>query len=240
LLSKLHDADGRITAPGFYDDVPPLPAALAQQWREIGFDEPALLRSFGLATPAGEREFSGLERLWSRPTAEVHGIWGGYTGPGRKTVIPAEAHAKLSFRIVPGQDPEHAVACLRRWLDLECPADTQIELDVLDVEGGTEIPTDSRWMRAVQSALAAEYGKPALLAGCGGSLPVVGSFNRILGIDTLLFSFGLDDDQVHSPNEKFELTCYRRGARVHARLLAELACVRVGMLPAGVSEVVAG
>ncbi len=223
VLGKLHDADGRIALPGFYDDVPALPPDLARQWAEIGFDETAFLGNFGLATPAGERDFNGLERLWARPTAEIHGIWGGYTEPGRKTVIPAEAHAKLSFRIVPGQDPEHAVACLRRFLDAECPADARIELKILGIEGGVEIPTDSDWMRAVQAALAAEYGKPALLGGCGGSLPVVGSLKRLLGMDTLLFSFGLDDDQVHSPNEKFELACFRHGARAHARLLAELA-----------------
>ena len=240
LLAKLHDADGRIALPGFYDDVPALPPGLARQWREIGFDEAALLRGFGLATPAGERGFNGLERLWSRPTAEIHGVWGGYTGPGRKTVIPAEAHAKLSFRIVPGQDPERAVACLRRWLDAECPADARIEFEVLGVEGGTEIPTETGWMRAVQRALADEYGKPALLAGCGGSLPVVGSLKRLLGIDTLLFSFGLDDDQVHSPNEKFELTCYRHGARAHARLLAEFAAMRARTAQPAVAEAEAG
>jgi acetylornithine deacetylase/succinyl-diaminopimelate desuccinylase-like protein len=223
LLAKLHDADGRIAIPGFYDDVPPLPPALEAQWAAIGFDEAAVLASFGLSHPAGERGVSGLERLWSRPTAEVHGIWGGYTQPGRKTVIPAEAHAKLSFRIVPGQEPEHAVACFRQFLDANRPLDSQITLTILGIEGGIEIPTESRWMTAVQTALAAEFGKPALLGGCGGSLPVVGSLKRLLGMDTLLFSFGLDDDQVHSPNEKFELTCFRHGARTHARFLAELA-----------------
>jgi acetylornithine deacetylase/succinyl-diaminopimelate desuccinylase-like protein len=222
-LAGLHDADGRITLPGFYDDVPPLPPALAAQWEAIGFDEAAMLGQFGLATPAGERGRSGLERLWSRPTLEIHGVWGGYMAEGRKTVIPAEAHAKISFRIVPGQSPQKAVAALRRYIEANTPADARIELKSLGEEGGIEIPTDNKWMRAVQAALAAEYGRPALLGGCGGSLPVVGSLKRLLGIDTLLFSFGLDDDQVHSPNEKFELACYRHGARAHARLLAELA-----------------
>ncbi len=223
LLGKLHDSDGRVTLPGFYDDVPALSNTVADQWAAIGFDEIGMLKGFGLSTPAGERGFSGLERLWARPTAEIHGIWGGYMAEGRKTVIPAEAHAKLSFRIVPGQDPERAVASMRRFLETNRPADAQIELTILGIEGGIEIPTGSKWMLAVQAALAAEFGKPALLGGCGGSLPVVGSLKRLLGIDTLLFSFGLDDDQVHSPNEKFELSCFRHGARTHVRFLAELA-----------------
>ena len=226
LLGKLHDADGRIALPDFYDDVPAIPAALGRQWADVGFDEAAFLRQFGLSTPAGERGFSGLERLWARPTAEIHGIWGGYREDGRKTVIPAEAHAKLSFRLVPGQDPEHAVASMRRFLEENRPTDAAVELTLLGVEGGIEIPTDSQWMAAVQRALQAEYDKPPLLGGCGGSLPVVGSLKRLLGIDSLLFSFGLDDDQVHGPNEKFELICFRRGARSHLRLLAELAALR--------------
>ena len=221
-LAGMHDADGRVTLPGFYDDVPSLSPDTARQWDAIGFDEQAMLRNFGLSTPAGERGFSGLERLWSRPTLELHGVWGGYMADGRKTVIPAEAHAKISFRIVPGQSPSNAMAALQRYVDTHTPADSRIEITSLGEEGGIEIPTDSRWMQAVQAALAAEYGKPALLGGCGGSLPVVGSLKRLLGMDTLLFSFGLDDDQVHSPNEKFELACYRHGARAHARLLAEL------------------
>ncbi len=228
LLARLHDADGRICLPGFYDDVPALPPATAKQWADIGFDEATFLRKFGLSTPAGERGFSALERLWARPTAEIHGIWGGYMEHGRKTVIPAEAHAKLSFRIVPGQSPERAVASLRRFLEESRPADATIELSVLGAEGGIEIPTDSAWMLAVRRALEAEYGTPPLLAGCGGSLPVVASLKRLLGMDTLLFSFGLDDDQVHGPNEKFELTCFHRGGRSHLRLLAELAALRVG------------
>jgi acetylornithine deacetylase/succinyl-diaminopimelate desuccinylase-like protein len=221
-LAGLHDQDGRITLPGFYDDVSALPEAVARQWAAIGFDEGAMLHQFGLATPAGERGFSALERLWSRPTLEIHGVWGGYMEKGRKTVIPAEANAKISFRIVPGQDPAKAVAALHRHIALHTPADATVEVTPLGEEGGIEIPTGSRWMEAVQAALAAEYGKPPLLGGCGGSLPVVGSLKRLWGIDTLLFSFGLDDDQVHSPNEKFELACFRHGARAHARLLAEL------------------
>ena len=222
LLSKLHDANGRVALPGFYDDVPAIPPKLARQWADVGFDEAAFLGQFGLSTPAGEQGFSGLERLWARPTAEIHGIWGGYTEDGRKTVIPAEAHAKLSFRIVPGQDPERAVMSMRRFLEENRPANSTVELTLLELEGGIEIPTDSQWMAAVQRALQAEYGKPPLLGGCGGSLPVVGSLKRLLGINSLLFSFGLDDDQVHGPNEKFELTCFRHGARSHLRLLAEL------------------
>lgn len=223
LLGSIHDEHGRVRLPGFYDDVPELPPELAAQWASLNFDEAALLKSFGLATPAGENDRPPLERLWSRPTADIHGIWGGYTGEGRKTVIPAEANAKISFRVVPGQDPQRVVQCFRRFLVANCPPDAKVTLDVLGAEPGIEIPSDTRWMRAVQKALGEEYDKPAILGGCGGSLPMVGALKSILGMDALLFSFGLDDDQVHSPNEKFELRCYRQGARAHARLVAQLA-----------------
>ncbi|RDJ21100.1 M20/M25/M40 family metallo-hydrolase [Bosea caraganae] len=222
LLGGLHDEQSRVQLPGFYDDVPELPDELARQWAALAFDEAALLSSFGLATPAGEVGRPALERLWSRPTADIHGIWGGYIGEGRKTVIPAEAQAKISFRVVAGQDPQRVVQCFRRFLDERRPADAQISLEVLGMEPGIEIPSDTRWMRAVRRALGDEYGKEAILGGCGGALPMVGALKGILGMDALLFSFGLDDDQVHSPNEKFELRCFRQGARAHARLLAEL------------------
>jgi acetylornithine deacetylase/succinyl-diaminopimelate desuccinylase-like protein len=222
LLGGLHDDQGRVQLPGFYDDVPELPPALAEQWGALNFDEAALLASFGLKTPAGEADRTGLERLWSRPTADIHGIWGGYMGEGRKTVIPAQAEAKISFRVVPGQDPQRVVGTFRRFLDEHCPPDATITLDILGAEPGIEIPSDTPWMRAVQQALGAEYGRSAILGGCGGSLPMVGSLKAILGVDALLFSFGLDDDQVHSPDEKFELRCFRHGARAHARLLAAL------------------
>jgi acetylornithine deacetylase/succinyl-diaminopimelate desuccinylase-like protein len=223
ILGKLHDADGRVQVPGFYDRVKPISNAQAAQWDALGFDEAAFLGTIGLTAPSGERGRSALERLWARPTADINGIWGGYTGPGAKTVIAAEASAKVSFRLVAEQDPNAVFEGFRRFVTDRLPAGAKVEFQNFAASPGIEVETDSPWVRAAQAALAEEYGKPALLMGSGGSIPVVESLRRILGIDSLLMGFGLDDDQVHSPNEKFEQVCFHHGIRSHVRLLAKLA-----------------
>ena len=222
-LGGLHDTEGRVALPGFYDAVRPVSAEQAAQWREMGFDEAAFLGDIGLRHPAGERGVPALERLWARPTADINGIWGGYTGPGAKTVIPAEAFAKVSFRLVSDQDPEAVVAGFRRFLAERVPADARVDVTMLSGGPGIEVAADSDAVRAARDVLTEEYGRPALLVGSGGSIPVVSSLRRVLGIDSLLMGFGLDDDQVHSPNEKFEERCFHHGTRAHIRLLARFA-----------------
>jgi acetylornithine deacetylase/succinyl-diaminopimelate desuccinylase-like protein len=175
-----------------------------------------------LSEPYGEKDRGGLERLWARPTADICGIWGGYSGPVSKTVIPAAAGAKVSFRLVPGQDPDAIVEGFRQFMRARVPTDAKLEITEFSSGPGIEIATDSRFIRAAEAALAEEYGRPAVMIGCGGSIPVVETLARELGIDSLLIGFGLDDDQVHSPNEKFEVTCFRKGLRTHARLLGKL------------------
>ncbi|MBV9812444.1 MAG: M20/M25/M40 family metallo-hydrolase, partial [Acetobacteraceae bacterium] len=221
-LGQLKDAEGRIQVPGFYDGVRDISGRQSNQWAALGFDEAAFLGKIGLSVPSGENGRSALERLWARPTADINGIWGGYQGPGSKTVIAAEAGAKVSFRLVPGQDPAKVRAGFEQFMRARVPADAQLDFEGLSGSPGLEVATDSPFVRAAQAALQDEYGKPPVLIGCGGSIPVVETLHRVLGLDSLLMGFGLDDDQVHSPNEKFEVRCFEKGMRSHARLLGGL------------------
>ncbi|MEO8716027.1 MAG: dipeptidase [Acetobacteraceae bacterium] len=223
ILGELKDADGRIHVPGFYDDVARVTNAQAAEWDALGFDEAAFLGAIGLSVPAGERGVPPLQRLWARPTADINGIWGGYTGQGAKTVIAAHATAKVSFRLVPGQDPEKVVKGFKQFVADRLPSDARVEWKTFASGPAIEVPTDSPWVAAARAVLAEEYGRPAILMGSGGSIPVVASLRAVLGLDSLLMGFGLDDDQVHSPNEKFEQTCFHHGIRAHARLLARFA-----------------
>ena len=223
LLGSLHDADGRVQLHGFYDGVADISPAQAVEWRALGFDEAAFLGGIGLQTPVGEAGRDGLDRLWARPTADINGIWGGYQGDGAKTVIASEAGAKISFRLVAGQDPARIVALFRDWVRANTPPDLHTEIALFGTAPGFEVAPDNPFLGVAREVLSAEYGRPAVLIGSGGSIPVVESLRRILGLDTLLLGFGLDDDQVHSPNEKFDLRCLDHGTNAHARLLAAVA-----------------
>ena len=223
ILGDLQDSQGRIQLPGFYDDVPETSAEQRAAWQKLGFSEHDFLGSIGLSVPVGEKDRGPLERLWARPTADINGIWGGYMGPGSKTVIASQAHAKVSFRLVPGQDHTKVFASFQDFVKARLPADAKAEFQVFSSSPGIEVAADSAAIRAASAALAEEYGRPAAMIGCGGSIPIVSSFKDVLGLETVLMGFGLDDDQVHSPNEKFDLRCFHQGARSHARLLAKLA-----------------
>ena len=221
-LGQLKDANGRVQVPGYYDGVKDISSRQANQWAALAFDETKFLGDIGLTTQYGEQDRGALERLWARPTCDICGIWGGYSGPGTKTVIAAEAGAKVSFRLVPGQDPQAVIDGFKAFMQARVPADAKLEFTIHGAGRGIEIPTDSPFVQAAAAALAEEYGKPAVMTGCGGSIPVVETMLNELGLDALLIGFGLDDDQVHSPNEKFEVTCFRHGLRSHARLLGKL------------------
>jgi acetylornithine deacetylase/succinyl-diaminopimelate desuccinylase-like protein len=223
ILGELQDENGRIQLPGFYDRVTPVSNSQRAQWDALGFDEAAFLGGIGLTTPVGERGYAALERLWARPTADINGIWGGYTGAGSKTVIAAEASAKVSFRLVPNQDPDEVMAQFRQFVTDRLPPGATATFADFSRAPGIEVNIDSPHVRSALDALGEEYGKPALLMGSGGSIPVVTSLRSILGVDSLLMGFGLDDDQVHSPNEKFEEACFHHGIRSHVRLLAKFA-----------------
>ncbi len=221
ILGELHDGNGRIQLPGFYDRVKPVSNSQRAQWDALGFDEAAFLGGIGLSVPVGERGYSALERLWARPTADINGIWGGYTGAGSKTVIASEASAKVSFRLVPGQDPDEVMEQFKQFVTDRLPPGAAATFADFARAPGIEVNVDSPYVKAALEALGDEYGKPALLMGSGGSIPVVTSLRSILGVDSLLMGFGLDDDQVHSPNEKFEEVCFHHGIRSHVRLMAK-------------------
>jgi acetylornithine deacetylase/succinyl-diaminopimelate desuccinylase-like protein len=223
LLGGLHDDTGRVQLPGFYEGVADISAEQAAEWRDLSFDETSFLRGIGLSAPAGEAGRDGLDRLWARPTADINGIWGGYQGDGAKTVIASEAGAKVSFRLVAGQDPARIADLFRAWVAANTPRDLHSNIAFFGQAPGFEVAPDNPYIGVARKVLADEYGRPAVLIGSGGSIPVVESLRRILGLDTLLMGFGLDDDQVHSPNEKFDLRCLDHGTNAHARLLGAVA-----------------
>ena len=223
ILSGLHDDQGRVMVPGFYDDVAELPDALRQQWQGLAFDHARYLGDVGLSVPAGEADRTPLEAIWSRPTAEVNGIWGGYTGAGFKTVLPAEAHAKVSFRLVSQQDPAKILTAFRAWAESQLPKDCRIAWhDVIEGSPASVMSIADPAFEAARQALSEEWNIPAAFIGAGGSIPIAGYFKTYLGMDALLIGFGRDDDQIHSPNEKYDLESFHKGIRSWARILARL------------------
>ncbi|MCQ0987608.1 M20/M25/M40 family metallo-hydrolase [Jiella marina] len=222
ILGEMHDADGRVTIPGFYDGVGEVPEEVLKSWEDLGLSEAEFLGSVGLKTPAGEKGRTVLEQTWSRPTAEVNGISGGYTGKGFKTVIPAEAFAKVSFRLVFDQDPDKIRAAFRKFVEDRLPDDCTVEFHPHGGSGAIQLPFDSPWLEKTRAALSDEWPKPAVMIGMGGSIPVVGEFKSRLGMESLLVGFGLGDDAIHSPNEKYEMTSFQKGQRSWARILAAL------------------
>ena len=223
ILSDLHDDDGRITLPGFYDGVEELSDEVRQQWESLNHDDEAFLQSVGLSVPAGEAGYSVLEQIWARPTCDVNGISGGYTGEGFKTVLPSIAQAKLSFRLVGKQDPLKIQQALYQHIDERLPADCSVSYKSKDGSPATVMPVDAPAFKQAQQALSEEWNKDAVYSGCGGSIPVVGHIKDILGMDSLLVGFMLDDDAIHSPNEKYSLNSYHKGIRSWVRILEALA-----------------
>ncbi len=223
IVAQLHDGNRRVTIEGFYSEVVELSPEERAMWDRLGFDEAAFLASGGLAADVGEAGRSLLERIWARPVCDCNGIWGGYTGDGAKTVIPARAAAKISCRLVAAQRSEKVMANLKKFFTDRTPPGCRFTFKSYGCSDAVRISTDSPWLAAARSGLKEAFGREAALIGTGGSIPVVGEIRRILGIDSLLVGFGLDDDRVHSPNEKFELACFRRGIYAHAAILGQLA-----------------
>ncbi|MCC6776709.1 MAG: M20/M25/M40 family metallo-hydrolase [Hyphomicrobiales bacterium] len=223
ILAAMHDDNGRVTIPGFYDGVKELPSDIKQDLAALDLTAEDFLGSVGLKAPAGEKDRLLIEQIATRPTAEINGMVGGYTGEGAKTVIPSRAMAKVSFRLVGAQDPQRIREAFRAFVRARLPADAKVEFASFSGAPATELPYDNPALTRTRAALAAEWGKKTLAIGEGGSIPIVGDFKRVLGMDTVMVGFALDDDRVHSPNEKYDLTSFHKGTRSWARILASLA-----------------
>ncbi|MBT9385188.1 M20/M25/M40 family metallo-hydrolase [Pseudooceanicola sp. CBS1P-1] len=222
ILADLRNADGRITLPGFYDGVEEVPEELKAQWAALSEGRDPL-GAVGLSQLSGEVGRSHLELVWARPTAEVNGIAGGYAGAGFKTVIPAEATAKVSFRLVGHQDPEKIRAAFRAHVRDRLPADCSASFADHGGAIAVQMPWDWPVYDGVKAALAQEWPQPPVLVGGGGSIPIVADFRATLGLDSLMVGFSLGDDRVHSPNEKYNLGSFEGGIRSWVRIIAALA-----------------
>jgi len=232
LIASLHDADGRVAVAGFYDGVlPPTPAERAAL-AGLPFDAAAFLAAIGAAEGGGEAGHTLLERLWYRPTLDLNGLWGGYQGPGAKTVIPHEAHAKLSCRLVPGQDPRRVAACVAAHLRAHCPPGARLTLTGMDHGSPAYLlPQDHPALAVVTETLTALHGRAPVAVRIGATLPISELFRRLLGIDTVMFSFSTADEDFHAPNEFFRLESFDLGARAWVDALR-----RLGRLTPGVFD----
>jgi acetylornithine deacetylase/succinyl-diaminopimelate desuccinylase-like protein len=223
ILTAIHDDNGRVTIPGFYDGVPELPPDIKADLAALKLMPEEFLGQVGLKIPAGEKDRMLIEQISTRPTCDVNGIIGGYTGEGAKTVIASQATAKVSFRLVGDQNPEKIRDGFRNFVRERMPADCKVEFVNHACSGALQLPFDNPALVKARKALADEWGKKAVTVGAGGSIPIVGDFKTVLGMDSLLVGFALDDDRVHSPNEKYDLTSFHKGIRSWARILAALA-----------------
>ena len=223
ILSALHRADGSVAVPGFYEGVHELPDDIKTDLAGLDLTPQKFLGPIGLRIPAGEKDRMLIEQISTRPTAEVNGVIGGYTGEGAKTVIPGKAMAKVSFRLVGAQDPEKIRTAFREFVRARVPTDCSVEFGNFSSAPAFDVPFDNPALAKAREALAQEWDKKAVTVGAGGSIPIVSDFKNVLGMDTLLVGFALDDDRVHSPNEKYDLKCFHKGIRSWARILAALA-----------------
>src|SRR4051794_17829065 len=225
LLAALKDENGRIQVPGFYDDVLPLSDRERAEYGALPLTDDDFMKSLGVKGLFGEAGFTSIERRWARPTCDINGLTSGYQGEGAKTVLPARASAKFSFRLVPNQDPQKIAASLRKFFEERLPPG--IEMELVDHHGapGVVVPLDSPYVRAAAAAIEGGFGKAPVYIREGGSIPIVNTFTVELGADALLLGWGQNDDNTHSPNEKFCLDDYHRGTLASAQLWDELSKV---------------
>ncbi len=222
MLAALVDEKGRVQVPGFYDDVLPLTDRERKQFASLPFNEAEFKKQIGVDAVAGEAGYTTLERRSARPTFDINGLTSGYQGEGAKTILPARASAKFSFRLVPKQDPAKIAKSLEKKLRELCPPGIKMELEQFGGAPGVVVPLESPFVAAAAKAIEHGFGKAPVYIREGGSIPIVSDFKKQLGVDTLLLGWGLDDDNTHSPNEKFSLADFHRGIKASACLWEEL------------------
>jgi len=223
IVASFHNEDGSVAVEGFYEGVHAVPAELKRQWDNCGFDEAAYLGHAGYTKPHGEEGYTVIEQHWARPTLEINGLWGGYNGEGTKTVIPSKAHCKITCRLVGDQDPDALRGRLRKHVEDRLPVDCTVEWNQ-DLEGSAASVMDITRpeFEQARAALSDEWEREAVFIGMGGSIPIAGFFKSILGMESMLIGFAAEDDQIHSPNEKYDLNSFHRGIRSWARVLDAL------------------
>ncbi len=224
IISTFHDPEtGAVAVKGFYDGVSDISGELRRQWSEAGFDEADYLNSVGYSQAHGEKAYSTLEQQWARPTLEINGMWGGYQGAGTKTVIPSEAHCKLTCRLVGDLDPDHLRRQIRAHVQAQLSPDAQVRWDQsLDGSPASVMDISRPEFEKARGALSDEWDREAVFVGMGGSIPIAGMFKEILGLESMLVGFAAEDDAIHSPNEKYNLSAFHKGTRSWARILEAL------------------
>lgn len=225
MMAGLKDSHGKITVPGFYDDVESLTERERGQMRALDFDEKSFMDKLGIDALPGEEGYTALERKWARPSFDVHGLLGGYQGEGSKTVLPCAGGAKFSFRLVPNQEPAKITAGLKKRLAELCPPGVKFELIERGMAKAVVVPIDSPYVTAAVDAIEKGFGRSPVFIREGGSIPIVLAFKEELDADTLLLGWGLDDDNAHGPDEKFSLADFHRGIRASAALWSTLSAI---------------
>ncbi len=227
MLAALIDDDGRVQIPGFYDDVQPVSDREREQFSSLGFSDEEFKEELGVNGTTGEVGYTTLERRWARPTFDINGLWSGYQGEGAKTVLPSKAGAKFSCRLVPNQNVEQVQANLEKMLRGMCPPGIELEFIALHGAPGFVLSLESPFMDAAAKAIEHGFGTKPVFTRSGGSIPVVNSFSQLLGIDTLLLGWGQDDDNPHSPNEKFSIDDFHHGIKSSCHLWEEISKIKV-------------
>ncbi len=223
IITSFHDKTGRVAVEGFYEGVSEISDEMKRQWESSGFDEKLYLESVGFTRAHGERGYTTLEQQWARPTLEINGLWGGYMGAGTKTVIPSQAHCKITCRLVGDMDPDRLREKIRAHVAGMLSPDATVSWDGdLDGSPAAVMNTERPEFEAARGALSDEWEREAVLVGMGGSIPIAGFFKEILGMDAMLIGYANDDDAIHSPNEKYDVKSFHKGIRSWARILAAL------------------